>query len=186
MRRFSSLIWNDQTALLVPCLAQKQATARLRTKREQTLEARFPRTRADGQSLSCNYHRTFMELPRPLPSLSLQNTSAHARRCSLEADRCTRPIRAPHVVCRPCAWQAGAPFSKHRPCASPYSATSWRHAWKAPKAVWTLMSSTPIAHTSACAILTAGAWSPRPAEIGRASGRESVWRSEVGVAWGGG
>src|SRR5690606_37488943 len=37
MRRFSSLIWNDQTVLLVPCLAQKQATARLRTKREQTL-----------------------------------------------------------------------------------------------------------------------------------------------------
>src|SRR5690606_14467115 len=25
MRRFSSLIWNDQTSLLVPCLAQKQA-----------------------------------------------------------------------------------------------------------------------------------------------------------------
>src|SRR5690606_15247483 len=37
MRRFSSLIWNDQTALLVPCLAQKQAPARSRTKREQTL-----------------------------------------------------------------------------------------------------------------------------------------------------
>ncbi|WP_417796891.1 hypothetical protein, partial [Stutzerimonas nitrititolerans] len=37
MRRFSSLIWSDQTALLVPCLAPKQAPARTRTKREQTL-----------------------------------------------------------------------------------------------------------------------------------------------------
>jgi len=30
MLRFSSLIWNDQTSLLVPCLAQKQAPARPR------------------------------------------------------------------------------------------------------------------------------------------------------------
>jgi glycine betaine/proline transport system substrate-binding protein len=35
--RFSSLIWNNQTSLLVPCLAKKQAPARPRTKREQTL-----------------------------------------------------------------------------------------------------------------------------------------------------
>ncbi|MDP3847137.1 MAG: hypothetical protein Q8R10_12025, partial [Pseudomonas sp.] len=27
-RRFSSLIWNNQTMLLVPCLAQKQTPAR--------------------------------------------------------------------------------------------------------------------------------------------------------------
>src|SRR5690606_25331500 len=37
MRRYSSFIWNDQISLLMPCLAQKQATARTRTKREQTL-----------------------------------------------------------------------------------------------------------------------------------------------------
>jgi len=37
MRRYSSLIWNDQTSLLVPCLAQRTAPARPRTKREQTL-----------------------------------------------------------------------------------------------------------------------------------------------------
>ncbi len=41
MRRFSSLIWNDQTSLLAPCLAQKQAPARTRTKREQTLDAGY-------------------------------------------------------------------------------------------------------------------------------------------------
>jgi len=35
--RFSSLIWNNQTTLLVPCHAQKQAPARPRTKRQQTL-----------------------------------------------------------------------------------------------------------------------------------------------------
>jgi len=37
MRRFSSLIWNDQTSLLAPCFAQKQAPVRTRTKRQQTL-----------------------------------------------------------------------------------------------------------------------------------------------------
>jgi len=41
MRRFSSRIWNDQTLLLVPCLAQKQAPARTRTKWEQTLAGHF-------------------------------------------------------------------------------------------------------------------------------------------------
>src|SRR5690606_19334561 len=35
--RSSSLIWNDQTSLLAPCFAQKQAPARPRTKRQQTL-----------------------------------------------------------------------------------------------------------------------------------------------------
>src|SRR5690606_14443817 len=34
--RSSSLIWNDQTSLLAPCFAQKQAPARPRTKRQQT------------------------------------------------------------------------------------------------------------------------------------------------------
>jgi DnaK suppressor protein len=36
VRRFSSLIWNNQTALLLPCLAQKQATAQPRMKWQQT------------------------------------------------------------------------------------------------------------------------------------------------------
>ncbi|RRV26515.1 LysE family translocator [Stutzerimonas nitrititolerans] len=37
MRRYSSFVWNDQTSLLMPCLAQKQAPARPRTKWQQTL-----------------------------------------------------------------------------------------------------------------------------------------------------
>src|SRR3989344_7744024 len=37
MLRFSTLIWNNQTSCLVPCLALKLAPARPRTKREQTL-----------------------------------------------------------------------------------------------------------------------------------------------------
>ncbi|WP_312226434.1 hypothetical protein, partial [Stutzerimonas nitrititolerans] len=39
MRRYSSFIWNNQTSLLMPCLAQKQAPARPRTKWQQALES---------------------------------------------------------------------------------------------------------------------------------------------------
>jgi len=35
--RYSSFIWNDQTSLLMPCSAKKQAPARPRAKRQQTL-----------------------------------------------------------------------------------------------------------------------------------------------------
>jgi len=35
--RYSSFIWNDQTSLLMPCSVQKQAPARSRAKRQQTL-----------------------------------------------------------------------------------------------------------------------------------------------------
>jgi len=38
--RYSSFIWNDQTSLLMPCSAQKQAPARPRAKRQQTLALR--------------------------------------------------------------------------------------------------------------------------------------------------
>src|SRR5690606_36041160 len=47
--RSSSLIWNDQTSLLAPCFAQKQAPARPRTKRQQTLGSGFVQAVQRGQ-----------------------------------------------------------------------------------------------------------------------------------------
>src|SRR5690606_15302384 len=49
-RRYSSFIWTDQISLLMPCSTQKQAPARSRAKRQQTLfheplQLHFDRTR---------------------------------------------------------------------------------------------------------------------------------------------
>ncbi|WP_218570814.1 hypothetical protein, partial [Pseudomonas sp. SJZ079] len=59
MRRFSSLIWNNQTALLVPCLAQKQATARPRMTRQQTLACHAPQYSAGLNHMRHVFMRSF-------------------------------------------------------------------------------------------------------------------------------